>query len=275
MDSSGARLTRTPCSTGCWRSTRAAHRPRRSTVVIERLLHASRRIRRTQAAAGDPCRGHQREGLDHRLACGRSWRRTGLARRTSTPRPTSCASTSASAIGAIGERPLRARGRSSLDALAELRGGQRGRADHRTSRSPPAAALLAVLANPPPTWLLLEVGLGGRVDATNVDRPAGRLPCDDARSVDRPRRIPRRHGGGRDRRREGRHLQVAACPAIIGRPGLCRGRRWSVIAAHAEAAGRDRSMARRQPGLARSYAERGRLVYQDETRPVRPAPAPS
>ena len=36
------------------------------------------RSSRTQAAAGDPCRRHQRQGLDGRLSCARSWKRPGL-----------------------------------------------------------------------------------------------------------------------------------------------------------------------------------------------------
>ena len=54
---------------------------------------------------------------------------------------------------------------------------------------------------------VIEAGLGGRLDSTNVARPARRR-----RHVDRhrPHRVPRRHARG-DRGREGGHLQARPC----------------------------------------------------------------
>ena len=67
-----------------------------------------------------------------------------------------------------------------------------------------AAAFLA-MAETPADFALLEVGLGGRLDATNViARP--RLTAITA-GLDRPPAVPRRDAA-RDRRREGRHPEA-------------------------------------------------------------------
>ena len=82
-----------------------------------------------------------------------------------------------------------------------------------------AAALLA-FARTPADVTLLETGLGGRLDATNVvAAPALTVHhADFARSPELPRRHPRRH-----RLREGGDPQAAACPASWRRSPRRRG----------------------------------------------------
>ncbi len=72
------------------------------------------------------------------------------------------------------------------------------------------AMAFAAFADAPVDVAVVEVGLGGRWDATNVDRRARRGDHPDRH---RPRRLPWRHHR-RDRRGEGRHHHQAA-----GRPG--------------------------------------------------------
>ena len=115
-------------------------------------------------AAGHPRRRHQRQGLDHRLHArdpggGRP------ARCTSTPRRIWCASTSASGSATLGGGRL-ATDEELADALAECERANGG-APITVFEITTAAGLL-LFARHPADVLLLEVGLGGRLDATNV-----------------------------------------------------------------------------------------------------------
>ena len=117
-----------------------------------------------------------------------------------------------------------------------------------------AAAFLA-MAETPADWTLLEVGLGGRLDATNVvARP--RLTAHHP-GLARPPAVPRRDAR-RDRRREGRHPEARR--ALRRRPAAAGG------------AGRDRGARRRAsaPPLAvanqdwQVWEEHGRLAFLDQ-----------
>ena len=101
----------------------------------------------------------------------RCWRRPGGAC-TSTPRRISCASTSASSSPApTASARADRRGRTGRRAGAR-RSGQRRRRRSPTSRSPRRRPS-SPSPRQPADALLLEVGLGGRLDATNViARPA-------------------------------------------------------------------------------------------------------
>ena len=75
-----------------------------------------------------------------------------------------------------------------------------------------AAAFLA-FSETPADLVLLETGLGGRLDATNVvEKPLAHRHHAD---LDRPRLVSRRYLRG-DRRREGRHSEAGR--AVRGRP---------------------------------------------------------
>ena len=75
-----------------------------------------------------------------------------------------------------------------------------------------AAAFLA-FAETPADLLLLETGLGGRLDATNVVKQSAAYL--DHADLHRPCVLSRRDPD-RDRRREGRHLEARACLAWWG-----------------------------------------------------------
>ena len=116
------------------------------------------------------------------------------------------------------------------------------------------AAAFLLFARHPADVLLLEVGLGGRLDATNViERP---LATRDHAGLARSCRISRRHHR-RDRRREGRHPQA---------------RRAGDRGAHSRARRSPSSSARPRGSAPLRIAgedwtateERGRLVYQDD-----------
>ena len=153
------------------------------------------------AAAGDPCRRHQRQGLDHRLHA----RDAGGGRHaasTSTPRRISCASTSASASAR----------RAAASWSATRRWPRRWTECERANGGEPitvfeieTAAAFLLFSRHPADVLLLEVGLGGRLDATNViEQP---LASVDHAGVDGPSGVSRRHAR-EDRRREGRDPQA-------------------------------------------------------------------
>ena len=118
------------------------------------------------------------------------------------------------------------------------------------------AAGLLLFARHPADVLLLEVGLGGRLDATNViEQP---LATRDHAGLDRSRRVSRRHARRRSRAEKAGILKrgvpaiVAPQPRealrVIERAGGARRARRSAIA------GEDWT----------ATEERGRLVYQDE-----------
>ena len=82
-----------------------------------------------------------------------------------------------------------------------------------------AAAFLA-MAETPADFALLEVGLGGRLDATNVIDAAA--ADRDHPGLDRPPAVPRRDAA-RDRRREGRHPEAGRA---LHRRARSSPRRW-------------------------------------------------
>ena len=123
------------------------------------------------------------------------------------------------------------------------------------SRSPPRR-LSSPSARTPADIVLLETGLGGRLDATNVIR----RPAVDRDHPDlaRPPGVSRRHGRG-DRRREGRHPETRRAggdraAARRGRRGHRSPRRrdrraaLSLASARMDAARRDRRAACAMPG---------------------------
>ena len=193
-------------------------------------------------------------------SCGRCSRPPATAS-TSTPRRTSSASTSASASAARAAAVSSTR-MTLVDALLEVEQRQRRRADHRSSRSPPPPPSV-LFADHPADFTLLEVGLGGRFDATNIVDDAAR--GGDHLDLDGPREILRQHA-----RRDRRARRPASSSAAV---------RSSSPRRPAEVHGRDRARMRR--GSARrsfagnrdwvAYAERGRLVYPGRGRPPRPA----
>ena len=120
--------------------------------------------------------------------------------RTSIPRPTWPGSTSASAL-ARRRRQVR-RGRRACRRAGRVRSQERRRADHRI-RDRDGGGVSAVHAASG-RFLLLEVGLGGRLDATNVvDEPLATV-ITPSRSTTR---FPWRHDRA-DRGGEGRHPQA-------------------------------------------------------------------
>ena len=132
-----------------------------------------------------------------------------------------------------------------------------------------AAAFLA-FAETPADLLLLETGLGGRLDATNVVEQAAAHR--DHADLDRPRVLPRRDPD-RDRRREGRHLEARR--ALRGRPA--RPEAFAVIERRAEEIGAPLHVAGRDFDM---YEQHGRLVFQttdaaDRSAAAAPQRAPS
>ena len=135
---------------------------------VARSHRASARRSRVAAyapAAGRPCRRHQRQGLDHRLHARRA-RGGGQARSRLHLAPS----------GAFqrAHPPRRRAGRRRAARPTRWRAARRSTPASRSrcSRSspPPRSSLFS---ETPADYLLLEVGLGGRYDATNViDRPA-------------------------------------------------------------------------------------------------------
>ena len=117
------------------------------------------------------------------------------------------------------------------------------------------AAGLLLFARHPADVLLLEVGLGGRLDATNViERP---LATVDHAGVVRSCRLSRRQRR-QDRRREGRHPQARRAGDRGG--AAARGARGDRARGGAGSVRRSGS-----PGENwTATEERGRLVYQDD-----------
>ena len=135
----------------------------------------------------------------------------------------------------------------SIDALEECERPKTATRPSPCSRSRPRRRSCCSRAIPP-TSLLLEVGLGGRLDATNVvERP---LATVITRVSHRSPRFSRRHHRA-DRRREGRHSQAAACrPCSTGQSREA----LAVIERQAGAAAAPRSHRRR--GLDRDRGAR-------------------
>ena len=174
----------------------------RPVARAHRAAAGRSRPSRAAAAAGDPCRRHQRQGLDHRVHA-RDARSRRASASTSTPRRTSSASTSASASARTAAAASSTRTNSPTRCVHAEKVND-GRADHRSSRSPPPRPSISSRAIPP-TSLLLEVGLGGRLDATNVIT-APLAAVITLVSLDHEKFLGDTLDG--DRRREGRHPQA-------------------------------------------------------------------
>ena len=172
------------------------------------------------AAAGVPRRRDQRQGLDLRLP----------SRRARSGGPTASTSFTSPHLVRFNER-IRIAGQADRGRARSRpcwpRSSTRATASSRaSSRSTTAVAFLA-FARTPADACMLEVGLGGRLDATNVDRTPARLR--DRQRRHRPSAVPRREPR-RDRRRESRDRQARRaagrpCPAARSRSGDQRDRR--------------------------------------------------
>ena len=144
-----------------------------------------------------------------------------------------------------------------------MRARQRRRADHACSRSRPRPAFV-LFARHPADVLLLEVGLGGRLDATNViERPLASVvtpvSMDHVEFLgDTLEKIAAEKAG----------IFKRGVPAVIA-PQADRGARRCSSATPRRRA--RRCMSRASTGSA--HEEHGRLVYQDEDGPARPAAA--
>ena len=119
------------------------------------------RSSRTQAAAGDSCRRHQRQGLDASPICARCWKPRACAS-TSSPRPIWCGINECFRLGRVGGGVLVG------DDELRARAGSVASASMPASRSPcsrsKTAAAFQLFAQNPADVVLLEVGLGGRLD---------------------------------------------------------------------------------------------------------------
>ena len=150
----------------CWSALRRA--PSAQDRPVARPDRAAARRARPPAgpaAAGDPCRRHQRQGLDDRLP----------ARHAGSRRQVACHVYTSPHLVRFNERIRLGRPGGGLlveDAtlIAAIRGGATPRT--ATSRSPSSRSRrrsrLHLFADHPADFTLLEVGLGGRFDATNV-----------------------------------------------------------------------------------------------------------
>ena len=227
--------------------------PKRIDLSLDRMWRAARRARpsRAQAAAGDPCRRHQRQGLDHRLHArdpgggGPARARLHLAASRALQRALSARRARASGR-LVGRRELG----SALDECERVNAGAPITVFEITT-----AAGLLLFARHPADVLLLEVGLGGRLDATNViERPLASVITPV--SLDHAEYLG--DTLGEDRGREGRHPQARRAGDRRRAAARGAGGRSSAQAARVKApiriAGEDWT----------ATEERGRLVYQDD-----------
>ena len=166
---------------------RAASEADRSRSRADAAAAGAARSSRTQAAAGDPCRRHQRQGFDDRLS----------ARDPGSGRPARprlylaliwCGSTNAFGSAA----PAAARWSATTNCVRVLEHCERANAGAPiTIFEIETAAAFCLFAQHPADVVLLEVGLGGRLDATNViDAP---LATRDRAGQHGSHRISRRH----------------------------------------------------------------------------------
>ena len=192
--------------------------PKLIDLSLDRMWrHAGRaRSSRTQAAAGHPCRRHQRQGLDHRVHArdpgsgGPARARLHLAASRALQR-------------ALPARRARARARWSTtrELAAVLEECERANAGAPiTVFEITTAAGLLLFARHPADVLLLEVGLGGRLDATNVvERPLA--------TVITPVSFDHADYLGDTRRRRSRPRRPASSSAACRRSSRrSRARRW-------------------------------------------------
>ncbi|MGT2478745.1 Mur ligase family protein [Methylobacterium oryzae CBMB20] len=162
-------------------------------------------------------------------------------------------------------RPFRGRGPAGR-RLRALRVRERRRADHDVRDHHGGAAFL-LFSESPADVLLLEVGLGGRLDATNViDRPACAVVTPIGRDHaeylgDTVESVATEKAG----------IFKRGCPAVIAAQDYAEAD--AVLCRRAEAVGAG-SDPGRQPGFLRARGARPpRLSGRD--RPVRPAAAPA
>ena len=184
-------------------------------------------------------------------SCARCWRRRAAAC-TSTPRRIWCASTSAS--GSARRAAARWSSDEALaDALAECERANGG-APITVFEIETAAAFL-LFSRHPADVLLLEVGLGGRLDATNVIETP--LASVDHAGLDRPSRISRRHASRRSPPRRPASSSAACRRSIAPQTDAA----LAVIERQAE---RVRAPLRVAGEHWSVHGEHGRLVYQDD-----------
>ena len=225
-------------------------------------------------APGVPCRRDQRQGLDLRLPPRRA--RSGRAPRPRLHQP---------APGPLQRahpprRQADRRRRNSPTCSREVLDASERHRRRASSRSTTAAAFLA-FARTPADACIVEVGLGGRLDATNViDRP---LVMRHRQPRPRPPAVPRRHAG-RDRRRKSRHRRARraagrASPSPpkrrrrssrvageAGAPLLLEGRDWQIDPTLRPGAPRRSPGAQRQPRLADAAVAGPLAVTRDRVR---------
>ena len=162
--------------------------PKLIDLSLDRDVAHARRARpsRAQAAAGDPCRRHQRQGLDHRLhARDPGGRRQRVHVYTS---PHLVRFNERFRLGAPGGGKL-VTDDELADALDECERANAG--EPITVFEITTAAAFLLFSRHPADVLLLEVGLGGRLDATNViEQPLATVITPVSL---RSRRISRRH----------------------------------------------------------------------------------
>ena len=219
---------------------------------IERLLGRNRPSRRAPAA-GDPCRRHQWQGLDHRLSprLPRGRRQDGA--RLTSPHLVRFNERIRLAGKLVSSRRLN----QALEACEAANGGA-----PITFFEITTAAAFKLFAEVKADYLLLETGMGGTYDASNVvkhplgviitpgrsttTRPSSATPSPRSPST-RPASSSAAPGPSIGRQRdEGRAVLVRAA-ARLGITPLIMGEDFD------------------------GRAEDGRLVYQDEDGPARPA----
>ena len=238
---------------------RAASEDHRSVARAHPAAAGAARPSGAAPAAGDPCGGHQRQGLDDRLHAGDSRERR--ARRSRLYVAASCALPRAHPARPAQGRTLRQRG-AARGSVPPLRGGEWRASRSPCSRSPPRPRFL-LFAEEPADVLLLEVGLGGRFDATNIvdHRPLRWSPSighDHAEYLGTTLEGIAREKAGIFKR---------GCPAVIAPQDYLRGRP-DPARAEAERIGASPIIVGAQDFSV--HEEGGRLVYQDEEGLARP-----
>ena len=175
--------------------------------------------------------------------CARSWKRRACAS-MSTPRPIWCGSTNAFASAA----PAAAFSSATTNCAPRSKHCERVNAGAPiTIFEIETAAAFCLFAQHPADVVLLEVGLGGRLDATNVIEAP--LATRDRAGQHGSHRISRRYADG-DRRREGRDHQAQRAGDLRRAAARGDGRDRAAGQAHARAA------ACRRPGMARQCRAR-------------------
>ncbi len=142
----------------------AASKPNRSQSRPDASAAGAARSSRTQTAAGDPCRRHQWQGLDDRLSA----RDPGSVRPARPCLYLALPGADQRMFSASGE-PAAACWSATMNSREALEHCERVNAgDPITIFEIETAAAFCLFAQHPADVVLLEVGLGGRLDSTNV-----------------------------------------------------------------------------------------------------------